>query len=429
VSSGKVDAGKINGVSAASVTTINANVGSTQPFNFTGTGGSALAKSDMVDVAGAAVSATTAQLGVNVVNWNNTVVATPATAGIPDINVKNMNNVAGTSITTINANQGTTQPINFTGTAGSALAKSDMVDVAGSAVSTSSAQIGVNVVNAGATAWASGAITAASIASNAITSAKIASGAIANATFAADTGLNSVRSNTAQAGAATTITLDAGASATNDYYKNDVVYITGGTGVGQARFISGYVGSTKVATVGTWATNPDNTSTFAILPFDAIAGASAPTTAQIATAVWEDTFAGGDFATAGSVGKMLANVDGNGYLKVDLVDIAGAAVSSSSAQLGVNVVTNGDKTGYALTSGERTSVADAVLDRDMSVGTDSGSPTVRTVRQALRVLRNAWTIVGSTQTVYKEDDTTASWSQVLTATPGADPVTATNPAG
>lgn len=31
-------------------------------------------------------------------------------------------------------------------------------------------------------------------------------------------------------------------------------------------------------------------------------------------------------------------VDGNGFLKVDLVDIAGSAVSTSSAQLGVNVV-------------------------------------------------------------------------------------------
>ena len=98
----------INGVAATSVTTINANQGTTQPINFTGTAGSALAKSDMVDVAGAAVSATTAQIGTNVVNWNNTVVASPATAGIPEVNVKNMNNVAATAITTIKAVQGLT---------------------------------------------------------------------------------------------------------------------------------------------------------------------------------------------------------------------------------------------------------------------------------------------------------------------------------
>lgn len=56
--------------------------------------------------------------------------------------------------------------------------------IAGSAVSTSSAQIGVNVVNAGGTAWGSGAITAASIAADAITDAKVA----ADVTIASVTG-------------------------------------------------------------------------------------------------------------------------------------------------------------------------------------------------------------------------------------------------
>ncbi len=90
---------------------------------------------------------------VDVYLWKGGTVGTPATAGIPDVNVKNMNNVAATSITTINANIGETQPLNFTGTGGSALVKSDIVDVAGAAVSTSTAQIGANVVNiAGAAA-------------------------------------------------------------------------------------------------------------------------------------------------------------------------------------------------------------------------------------------------------------------------------------
>ena len=117
-------------------------------------------------------------IDVDVTAWNGTAVSSPATAGIPEVNVKNINNVSASSVTTVNANQGTTQPINFTGTGASALAKGDMVDVAGAAVSTSSAQIGVNVVNAGGTAWGSGAITAASIATDAITNAKIAANAI-----------------------------------------------------------------------------------------------------------------------------------------------------------------------------------------------------------------------------------------------------------
>jgi hypothetical protein len=75
-----------------------------------------------------------------------------------------------------------------------------------------------------------------------------------------------VRQGTAQAGAANTITLDAGASATNDLYNDQVIRITGGTGAGQINLVTDYVGSTKVATVlKAWATNPDNTSVFALL--------------------------------------------------------------------------------------------------------------------------------------------------------------------
>lgn len=52
-----VDAKRINGVATTSVTTVNANVGTTQPTNYTGTGASALIKSDVVDWGGAAVPA------------------------------------------------------------------------------------------------------------------------------------------------------------------------------------------------------------------------------------------------------------------------------------------------------------------------------------------------------------------------------------
>jgi hypothetical protein len=95
----------------------------------------------------------------------------------------------------------------------------------------------------------------------------VSSGGITRASFAAETGLQSIRSNTAQAGGASSITLDASASATTDFYKGCFVYLTGGTGAGQVARISSYNGTTKVAIIsGTWATNPDNTTTFAVLP-------------------------------------------------------------------------------------------------------------------------------------------------------------------
>lgn len=72
-------------------------------------------------------------------------------------------------------------------------------------------------------------------------------------------------SGTAQAGAASTITLEVGASATNDYYKNKFVTTTGGTGPGQRRKITAYDGTTKVATVDSvWTTNPDATTTYTV---------------------------------------------------------------------------------------------------------------------------------------------------------------------
>jgi len=80
-------------------------------------------------------------------------------------------------------------------------------------------------------------------------------------------GTSCVRDNTAQAGASGTITLDASASAVNDTYNDNPIWIYGGTGIGQVRWIQDYDGGTKVATISpNWATNPDATSTFRIMP-------------------------------------------------------------------------------------------------------------------------------------------------------------------
>ena len=70
-------------------------------------------------------------------------------------------------------------------------------------------------------------------------------------------------SGTLQAGTSTTVTLKATASAIDDVYNGMYVNITGGTGSGQTRLITDYVGSTKVATVSeAFTVTPDNTSTY-----------------------------------------------------------------------------------------------------------------------------------------------------------------------
>jgi len=75
-----------------------------------------------------------------------------------------------------------------------------------------------------------------------------------------------VTASTAQAGAAGSITLAAGASAVDGFYVGNMIYLIGGAAAGQARVITGYVGSTKVAAVTpNWVTNPDVTSVYAVI--------------------------------------------------------------------------------------------------------------------------------------------------------------------
>lgn len=70
---------------------------------------------------------------------------------------------------------------------------------------------------------------------------------------------------TATAGGASDITLAAGASAVDDTYNGMSIVITAGTGSGQSRVVSDYVGATKVATVSVaWVTPPDATSVYSI---------------------------------------------------------------------------------------------------------------------------------------------------------------------
>ena len=159
----------------------------------------------------------------------------------------------------------------------------------------------------------------------------------------------------AQGGAAGTITLPAGASATDDAYNGWTVEILYGTGSGQQRQVEDYVGATNVATMDSdWGLAPDATSVNAAYP---------PNPAAL---------------------------EG------------------------------------ALSAAERNAVADALLDRDMAAGADTGSNVKRTLRQALRTLRNKFSVTGGTVTFTKEDDVTPSHTAALT---GAPSVTAADPAG
>jgi hypothetical protein len=105
-----------------------------------------------------------------------------------------------------------------------------------------------------------------------------------------------------------------------------------------------------------------------------------------------------------------------------------AALVSGRMDSSVGAMAANTVTAAALAADAGAEIADAILDRDMSTGTDSGSATVRTVRQALRFLRNKWTLASGTLTVTKEDDTATSWTSVIGTTAAAEPVTSSDPA-
>lgn len=79
----------------------------------------------------------------------------------------------------------------------------------------------------------------------------------------------------------------------------------------------------------------------------------------------------------------------------------------------------------ALATDAATEMADALLNRDMSLVTVTNT---RSPINALRILRNKFSIAGSTLTVTEEDDATSAWTSTITTDAAANPITASDPA-
>lgn len=169
--------------------------------------------------------------------------------------------------------------------------------------------------------------------------------------------LNTLRSGTAQAGAATTITLDAGASALDSFYNEASIFITAGTGAGQVRVIESYVGATKVATVSdAWVTNPDATSQFVILAIFTEHPAAA---SAIAGEVWDEPRA--SHTTPGTFGEAVAAVASYGTLVADVATAVWAAGARTLTSFGTLVA---DVTTAIWAAGTRTLTSFGTLTTD-----------------------------------------------------------------
>jgi len=119
----------------------------------------------------------------------------------------------------------------------------------------------------------------------------------------------------------------------------------------------------------------------------------------------------------GSDGTTLATLQPN-YAPAKATDIvSGGAIDTTGGAVDT-VTTVTDQL-------SATTIADSILNRDMSAVSDTNS---RSPLNALRFIRNKWQVVGTTLTVNKEDDTTSAWTATITTDASADPITGNDPA-
>lgn len=72
----------------------------------------------------------------------------------------------------------------------------------------------------------------------------------------------------------------------------------------------------------------------------------------------------------------------------------------------------------------RKGIVDALLKRDFAAITGEAA---RSMINALRFLRNKWSLSGATLTVTKEDDAATAWTSTVTTSGAAQPITSNDP--
>lgn len=186
--------------------------------------------------------------------------------------------------------------------------------------------------------------------------------------------------------------------------------------------------STRLATAG--YTAPDNATIAAIAGFvDTEVGAIKTVTDHLDTAleldgvVYRFTTNALEQAPTGGSAPTVVQI----RTEIDTNSTQLAAIKAKTNTIPASPAAVGSA--MTLTAGERDAVADALLDRDMAAGVDTGSPTKRTPRDAWRFMRNKWLNIAGVLNVYKENDTDVAWTSVLSVNASADPITGSDPAG
>ena len=144
------------------------------------------------------------------------------------------------------------------------------------------------------------------------------------------------------------------------------------------------------------------------------------------------------FSTTGSVGSVTGNVAGNvtgtvgGVVGNVTGNIAGSVATVASPDNIIDGVWDEQRVGHTASGsfGEKlqtNALADEMLARDLGSGLNAGTAEERTVRSALRAIRNKVNVGSSQMVVKKEDDTTDAWTASVTTTAVSSNVSGIDP--
>jgi len=144
------------------------------------------------------------------------------------------------------------------------------------------------------------------------------------------------------------------------------------------------------------------------------------------------------FNTTGSVGSVTGNVTGNvtgtvgGVVGNVVGNLTGSVATVASPDNIIDGVWDEQRVGHTASGsfGEKlqtNAMADEMLARDLGSGFNAGNPEERTVRSALRALRNKVNVGSSQMVVKKEDDTTDAWTASVTTTAVSSNVSGIDP--
>jgi hypothetical protein len=144
------------------------------------------------------------------------------------------------------------------------------------------------------------------------------------------------------------------------------------------------------------------------------------------------------FNTTGSVGSVTGNVSGNvtgtvgGVVGNVVGNLTGSVATVASPDNIIDGVWDEQRIGHTASGsfGEKlqtNALADEMLARDLGSGLNAGTAEERTVRSALRALRNKVNVGSSQMVVKKEDDTTDAWTASVTTTAVSSNVSGIDP--